>query len=299
MCADTHIAVVLVGFNSRDYLADCLSSLHRAEWRGYSRTVIYVDNASSDGSVAMVRQRWPAVRVIDNASNVGFSNACNQGVAASDSQYIYLLNVDTVVFSDSIWRLAKFLDETPAAAAAGNRLVNGDLTEQWSARRFPNWRNGIFGRRSWLGRRLPNCRPVRDYLYKDKLETGEPFAVDWIPGSCTLIRRKSYVQVGGLPEGLHYWSDAVFCDRIRKAGWEIFIVPAARLIHLEGDGTGGKSAKLRRWLIADFHKGAYHFYCEHYNLGPYHPARLMAKVGLGMRASLLVAMDTVRHARTN
>jgi len=196
---------------------------------------------SSDGSLEMMRELWPQVTIIANDCNVGFCNACNQGVAATDSRYIYLLNVDALLFTDSVTLLADFLDRTPRAAAAGNRLLNADRSDQWSARRFPTWRNALVGRRSWLGRRFPDTKLVRDYLYKDQLERGEPFAVDWVPGSCTLVRREAYELVGGLPAGMHYWSDAVFCDRLRKARWEIFVVPESKLIHFEGNSTGRKS----------------------------------------------------------
>lgn len=289
----TDIAIVLVGFNSRFYLQPCVESLQSTEWRGYSHHVVYVDNGSSDGSVEMLRQQLPSATIIANAQNAGFSKGCNQGAAATDSRYIYLLNVDTLLLPDSVSSLAEFLDQTPNAGAAGNRLLNADRSDQWSARRFPTLHNALFGRRSYLGRRFPDLRPVRHYLYKDELARGKPFPVDWVPGSCTLVRREAYNRIGGLPEEMHYWSDAVFCDRLRRAGWEIYCLPGAALIHFEGNGTGQKSRSLRRWLISDFHRGAYQFYCEHYNLGPYNPIRWTAKLGLGLRAELLRIADLV------
>lgn len=285
------VAIVLVGYNSGPYLSQCLESLRLTEWRGRSHLVVYVDNGSGDGSVEIMRELWPEGTIIVNNRNVGFCKACNQGVAASDSRYIYLLNIDTLLFPDSVTLLAEFLDRTPRAAAAGNRLLNADRSDQWSARRFPTWRNALFGRRTWLGRKFRDSLIVRDYLYKDKLTRGEPFAVDWVPGSCTLVRREAYDLVGGLPDEMHYWSDAVFCDRLRKAEWEIFVVPEAKLIHFEGNSTGRKSRAIRQWLIADFHQGAYRFYCEHYHLGPHHPIRWVAKLGLRLRAWLLAAAD--------
>lgn len=293
MTGRTDIAVILVGFNSGSYLQQCVESLESAKWRAYSHQVVYVDNGSSDGSVEMLRQLLPRATIIANSQNAGFSKACNQGVAATDSRYIYLLNVDTLLFPDSVTMLAEFLDQTPYAGAAGNRLLNADRSDQWSARRFPTWRNVLFGRRSRLGRRFPDLPLVRHYLYKDQLARGKPFPVDWIPGSCTLVRREAYKRIGGLPEGMHYWSDAVFCDRLRRAGWEIYCLPKAALIHFEGNATGHKSRTLRRWLISDFHRGAYQFYCEHHNLGPYNPIRWSARLGLALRAELLGIAELV------
>jgi N-acetylglucosaminyl-diphospho-decaprenol L-rhamnosyltransferase len=289
------IAVVIVGINSREYVRGCLESLAQADWRGYSHKIVYVDNASTDGSVPMVRQQFPDVDILANNHNAGFCGACNQAVEHADSRYVYLLNNDTVLFPDSLWPLAKFLDSMPQAAAAGNRLLNRDLTDQWSARRFPSWINAVFGRRTIFGRLFGESAVVRDYLYKSSFEKGEPFLVDWVPGSCTLVRRDAYLKAGSLPVDMHYWSDAVFCDRLKKLGWDIYVVPEARLIHYEGQGTGGKTPAVRRWLISDFHRGAYRFYCEHYALGKYNPVRWLACAGLQGRAGTLIAADAIRY----
>ena len=117
MTAPLDIAVVIVGFNSREYVKACLSSLARAEWGGYSRGIVYVDNGSVDGSVDMVCAEFPEVTVRANRRNLGFCAACNQGVALVESRYVYLLNNDTVALADSATLLAEFLDRTPAAAA--------------------------------------------------------------------------------------------------------------------------------------------------------------------------------------
>ena len=291
------IVVIVVGINSRECVRRCLASLGCTEWGAYSHAIVYVDNASADGSVEMVRDEFPETVVLANAHNVGFCGACNQGVASVESRYIYLLNNDTVVLPESVVLLAEYLDRTPDAAAAANRLLNPDLSDQWSARRFPTWMNGLFGRRSFLSGLFPATSVVRDYLYKEQMAGGESFAVDWVPGSCTMVRRQAYNEVGGLPEHMHYWSDAVFCDRLRKIGWKVCVVPQARLIHDEGHGTGRKTPSLRRWLITDFHTGAYRLYCEHNALGPWHPARWLARIALSARARLLIAADALHHPR--
>ena len=131
------IAVVIVGINSCDYLQRCVESLARVEWKGYSYRIVYIDNASADGSVELMRSRYPDIIVIANDSNRGFCAACNQGVEATNSRYIYLLNNDTITCPDSVVLLADFLEENPDVAAAGNRLLNPDMSDQWSARRFP------------------------------------------------------------------------------------------------------------------------------------------------------------------
>ena len=297
MTLTVDVNVVIVGFNSFAYVFDCLTSLRAVDWRSASRQLVYVDNGSSDSSVGRVRAMFPEVMIIANDRNVGFCAACNQGVMAVKSRYVYLLNNDTRLFPDSIWPLFEFMDNHPEAAAAGNRLLNADLTDQWSARRFPTWINAVFGRRTTFGRMFSNSVVVGDYLYKSQLEQGLPFEVDWIPGSCTLVRHDMYLKAGSLPEDMHYWSDALFCGRLSGLGMKVFVVPQARLVHFEGKGTGAKTAKMRRWLIFDFHCGAFRFYCEHYKLGRLNPARWIAYFSLQARGVLLVLLDCLTAGR--
>jgi GT2 family glycosyltransferase len=298
MTARPDVCIILVGRNSRRHLAGCLDSLAAVDWGGFTSEIIYVDNASDDGSTELVRGRRPDARIIANSSNAGFCKACNQAVLASEARYVYLLNNDTLLLPNSIRPLVEFLDCHPTAGAAGNRLLNADGSDQWSARRFPNWRNALLGRRTPFNRRFAGSSAVRSYLYKDQMAGADPFTVDWLPGSCTLARRGAYLQAGMLPEDLHYWSDAVFCIRLQRAGWTVHVVPSSPLIHFEGEGTGRKTAEVRRWLISDFHRGAYHFYCEQNRFGRAHPARWLVKWALGFRASLLIFADMLAPAET-
>jgi N-acetylglucosaminyl-diphospho-decaprenol L-rhamnosyltransferase len=296
MKREPDVVIIIVGLDARHFVLQCLRSLATTEWSGILHQTVYVDNGSRDGTVDEVRSAFPDVTVIANSNNVGFCRACNQAARPTQSRYIFYLNDDTIVFSDTVPRLVRFLDENVEAVAAGCRLLYPDLSEQWSARRYPSWRNAIFGRRSLATKFFPRARVVREYLYKDQMEGTQPFAVDWIPGSCTLIRRQASERVGGLPEDLHYWSDTVFCDRVRRtAPGRFYVVPESKLIHFEGHGSGDKSIKKANWLIRDFHRGAYVFYCEHYGLGPMHPARWFAAVGLALRAGFLMLRKSFRR----
>ncbi|WP_321471619.1 glycosyltransferase family 2 protein [uncultured Paludibaculum sp.] len=298
MSTTPDVSIILVGRNSSKHLASCLDSLSSVEWGEFTGEVIYVDNASVDGSTELVRARCPDAKIISNSSNVGFCGACNQAIRASRARYVYLLNNDTLLLPNSIRPLVEFIDANPRAGAAGNRLLNPDGTDQWSARRFPSWRNALVGRRTPFSRYFARSSALRDYLYKEQMAGTEPFAVDWVPGSCTLVRREACERIGLLPEDLHYWSDAVFCIRLKRAGWTIHIVPTSPLVHFEGEGTGRKTAAVRRWLISDFHRGAYHFYCEQNGFGSAHPARWLVKGALSIRAGLLIFADRVAHVET-
>jgi GT2 family glycosyltransferase len=291
------IAVILVGLNTRDYVKNCLESLAKTDWRGYTHEIIYVDNGSADDSVEMARREFPEVKVIANRENLGFCKAANQAAALANSRYHWQLNNDTLVYPDSAPLLAEFLDQTPDAAAVGSRLLNPDLSDQWSARRFPSGVHAFFGRRSRLSRWFPQAKPVRDYLYKDQLLGDKPFPVDWVPTVCMLLREEVFQRLGGMPEEFYYWHEAVFCDRIRQEGGKIYVVPLSKVIHFEGKGGGPRPYRVRRWHIKDFHRGAYRFYCERNRPGKLSLTRWFIALGLTLRASLLLTANWLTSLR--
>jgi len=284
----TDISIILVGRNSRDYVELCLESLRKAEWCGYRYEVVYVDNGSTDGSLAMIREKFQEVRCLANAENLGFCRAANQGAEIAGGRHLCFLNDDTIVLDDAVARVARLLDEEPKAGAVGSRLVYPDMTEQWSGRRFPTPWNGIFGRRSFLTRWFPNSPFVVSYLYKDRLNQGEHFVVDWVSAAAMTLRRDIYWAAGGCAEDYYYWHEAVLCDRVRKLGREVYLDPSSKIVHFEGKGSGARPYSVQKWHIRDFHDGAYRCYCEHYGLSWWSPRRLFAAATLGVRAALLL-----------
>jgi GT2 family glycosyltransferase len=292
------VSIIIVGLDSKAYTVACLESLAAEDFGPYTPEVIYVDNGSRDTSVSEVRRRFPHVRVIANEYNVGFCAANNQAAEIAQAPLLYLLNNDTLVEKGSIRPLIEFLHANPRAAAVANRLLNPDRSDQWSARRFPTWRNGIFGRRTPFASAFAHTEVVRTYLYKQQMEQGEPFEAEWIPGSCTMVRHDLYWKAGGLPTDMHYWSDALFCYRLRRLGGLVYVLPAAPLVHFEGKGTGRKSRQLQKWLVRDFHEGAYRFYCEFHRLGRWNPLRWTAKGALSARAWFLIQTQGMWRTET-
>lgn len=289
------IGIVIVGMNTRDYVKNCLVSLSETQWGSYTHQIVYVDNASHDDTVHVVRQEFPEVLILENKENVGFCRAANQGSAAVRARYLLHLNNDTLVYPTSLPQLANFLDEHPDAGVVGCRLLNHDLTDQWSARRYPGGIHSIWGRRSLLAKRFPEARPVRNYLFKDLLRKREPFRVDWVGTPCMMVRYELFHAVGGFPKDFYYWHEAMFCRRIEAANASTWVVPTAEVIHFEGKGGGARPYKVRRWHILDFHRGAYRFHIEARRLGQFSPRRWLAAAGLAARASLLLAANWLQH----
>ena len=180
----TRLAIVIVSFNTRRDLEACLRSLH-ASPPGLTHAIVVVDNASSDGSVEAVRTAWPHVQVIEMGRNAGFAAATNAGIRACESDLVLLLNSDTIVPPGSIDRLAGALDDDPAAAAAGPRLVGLDGTVELSFGRMLSPWNEARQRLITLGlaRRLG---PVVRWFER---QVSTPHHPEWVSGACLLVRR--------------------------------------------------------------------------------------------------------------
>jgi N-acetylglucosaminyl-diphospho-decaprenol L-rhamnosyltransferase len=190
--------------------------------------VLVVDNGSSDGSVDLVRDRFPGVLLIANASNRGFSAANNQGVEQARGRYLLLLNSDAEVEPAALRALVAYADEHPPAGVIGPKLLNPDGTLQPSGGRFPT---PMSTAASLLGLNRLTGRP----RYGTRRDYDLPAEVDEVSGAAMLIRREVIDRIGGLDEGFAWgYEDIDFCLRARRAGWRVHYVPSARVIHQWG-----------------------------------------------------------------
>lgn len=225
----SRLSIVIVSWNVRDLLAVCLASLPR------EAETIVIDNASSDGSAAMVLAEFPHVRLIANDSNLGFTRANNQGIAHSCGSYVLFLNPDTVVQNGAIGTMLAYLDEHPEAGVVGPQLRYGDGSLQSSRRRFPTLATALFESTplAWHLNPARNRWAMRYHLSNQSpLQTQE---VDWLVGAALLTRRQILDQVGGFDEGYFMYSEELdWCRRVKKAGWRIVYLPAATITHFEG-----------------------------------------------------------------
>lgn len=290
------VAVIIVGLNACRYVEECLHSLEDADWNDFTREIIYIDNGSKDDTLKMLEQ-FNYVKVIANPTNLGFCKAANQGAKVASSHYYFFLNDDTLVLNDAIPKLIDFLHVNEDAGVVGSRLLNTDLSEQWSGRKFPTLMNAIMGRRAFLSKLFPNSASLRTYLCKDELNSEQPFVVDWVSAAALLVEQDLFHKVGGFAEDYYYWHEAVFCDRIKKLGKLSYLHPASKIIHHEGKGSGARPLKTVIKLTINFHSGAYRAYLEHHNISIIHPLSLIAMVGLISRAAILVFIASIKGYR--
>jgi GT2 family glycosyltransferase len=222
--------IIIVSFNARADLERCLGSLHEAP-PTTPHTIVVVDNASTDGSPDAVRRLRPDARLLPLGENVGFSRANNLGIRTTSGELVLLLNSDTIVPPGAIDGLVEGLRETPEAAVAGPRLVDGDGRPAVSFGRMVSplaelqqkrFVHAVEAGRAGATRRL------------DRLLTSRRF-VDWVSGACLLVWRADAEAVGALDERYFmYLEDVDFCAAIRRRGRRVLVVPEVTVTHLRG-----------------------------------------------------------------
>jgi hypothetical protein len=256
------ISVVIVGWNARHYLELCLESLAEAPPRR-SVEILVVDNASADGSAEMIEARFPHVKLIRSAENLGFAKGNNVAISRCQGRYIALVNPDVIVFPGCLDALADFLDQHPKVGNVGPRVLNPDMSLQSTCRRFPTlWNN--FCSATSLATTFKNSRLFAGehmfYFPHDRT-----LAVDVLVGCFSMIRREAFETVGLLDEGLFMYGDDVdWCRRCWRAGWEVVFFPGAQAIHDRGKITAPYPV---RFAIAQQRSVLYYWSKHHGFLG--------------------------------
>lgn len=229
-------SIFIISYNTRHTLERCLERLYSS--KGIKEhEVVVVDNASSDGSPDMVRERFPNVRLLAMSWNTGFARANNLALRESRGEFLVLLNSDAFVQPDALSTALSFMDAHPSAGACGGLIIAEDGSAAPSARRFPT----AFSKfcQLWgLAHRYAGS-PLfdrHDYRHRD---LAEPIPVDWVPGTFTVLRRSA---LEGLPlfdeRFFMYYEETDLCRRLAKSGYGVWFVPDVRVTHI-----GGESAK--------------------------------------------------------
>ncbi len=230
------LSVIIVNYNVRQFLENALASIVRA-LAGLEGEVIVVDNASDDGSVDMVREKFPAVRVIANRENVGFACANNMALRDARGSYLLLINPDTIVQEDTFHVMLDFFRAHPHAGLAGCKILNPDGSFQLPCRRsFPTpWVafTKVFG----LSAMFPGSRLFGRYNLT-YLDPDASYEVDAVSGSFMMISREAFDKIGGLDEAFFmYGEDLDWCFRVRQAGFSVHYVHSTQIVHFKGEST--------------------------------------------------------------
>ena len=230
------LSVIIVNYNVKEFLKNSLESIRKSSADLNVETIV-VDNASSDGSVEEISEKYPEVKLIKNQDNVGFGAANNQALEQAEGKYILLLNPDTIVKEDTFTTLIKFLNEYPDAGIVSCKVLNPDGTLQLACRRsFPGpWTS--FTKVTGLSTLFPKSRLFARYnlTYLDENEVNE---VDAISGSFMFLKKEVYDKVGGFDKRFFmYGEDLDYCYRIQSAGFKVYYVPLTEIIHYKGEST--------------------------------------------------------------
>jgi GT2 family glycosyltransferase len=244
------LSIVIVNYNVRPYLEQCLRSVQKA-LEGIEGEVFVVDNHSSDDSVEVVRNSYPWVHLIANDENMGFARANNLAIRQSEGEYVLLLNPDTVVESDTLRQVLQFMSDHPQAGGAGVMMHNADGTLAPESRRaVPT---------PWVAC-LKMLGITRRY-YMSHLPWDKPARIEVISGAFCFLRRKALDQVGLLDEDFFmYGEDIDLSYRLLKGGWENWYVPAS-IIHYKGRSTQKSDFR----YVHVFYQAMLIFFRKHYS----------------------------------
>ena len=246
------LSIAIPSWNTSDLLDQCLTSI-KASTDAISYEIIVVDNASTDGSPEMVEEKHPDVTLIRNRVNLGFASACNTAFKRSTGRCFCLLNSDTIVLKDSLAPLFEFMESHPDAGAAGCKLLNGDGTLQRSCSCFPSVTTELFDALC-LSKLFPQNRVFGCYSmsYWDFDDVRE---VDFVGGSCMMVRREAVEEVGLLDETYFmYTEEADWCYRMWDNGWKVYYYPGAQIIHLGGESAKRFGGDMRLYLYLSRNK---------------------------------------------
>ncbi len=267
------MTVVVVSFNTRELLRRCLASLYAAAATdGLAVEVVVADNASGDGSAALVAKEFPEAFLLAGERNLGFAAASNLGLALGRGRHFLLLNPDTEVRAGALRAMLDFLEATPRAACVGPNLVYGDGSAQRSCFRFPS-----------LTMQFLDLFPLHPRLMVSRLNGryplggSEPYPVDHPLGACMLLRREAVAQLGPLDEGYFIYCEEVdWCWRARKAGWQVYCVPRATVLHHEAQST----RQFAEPMFVELYRSRYRLFAKYYS--PWRRAAVRAVIRLGM-----------------
>ena len=285
------LSVVIVSYNSRAELGRSVASVAQGG-AGLRCETIVVDNASEDDSAGYVSATFPEARLVRNADNRGFGQACNQGVAVSGGEYVLFLNPDTECRPGSLTSLVRLLQDDGGIGATGPRLLTEDGRPSRSCFRFHTlWRPTL---------NLPPLRWVAGerlalHYAPEHPSIREGGPVDWLSGACLLVRKTALEQVGGFDAGYFmYFDDTDLCHRLATAGWRVVYVPSIEVVH-----HGAQSSR-RVWgrMLVEMQRSRLVYHTKHNGFWGRAVVRVLILAAAVLRSAAWIGCGRVGRLRT-
>lgn len=254
------LSILIPTLNTREMLKDCLNSIARYT-PPLDYEIIIADNASTDGTLEMLGSDFPEMMVLTSDQNDGFTKPVNRLLKAARGAYLVLLNPDTLLTEDVFSPQISWLEEHPQVGISIPKVLNRDGSFQIQSKRGDATPAAVFGYFLGLGKLFPENRALNGYLMP-WLDENEIAEVDAVSGSCMIIRRECWEQVGDFDETFFaYQEDSDYCIRARKAGWKVMFVPISSIIHYGGQG-GSKARPFKS--IWEWHRSYFVLYKKHF-----------------------------------
>jgi GT2 family glycosyltransferase len=257
MVSDMDLSIIIVNWNTQELLSQCLRSVDKTVRVSNCLEVetIVIDNASTDGSVQMVREQFAWAQLIENTENLGFARANNQALKLARGNKLLLLNPDTVATEGAIELLSGVLDGDAGTAIVGAQLLNADGSLQPSSGAFPS----LWSELPLINRRLNHKHQIasvsvlgQDYVVR---------SVDWVSGACLMIKRETCDAIGLLDESFWlYTEEADWCYRARQTDRDVLLVPDAQIYHITRASSGQRFV----FTMLHFYQSRVRFANKHY-----------------------------------
>lgn len=255
------LSIIIVNYNTGALTGACIESCLRLALPPQTE-IIVVDNNSSDNSVSFLRSDFPEVTVVDNSTNDGLAAGVNQALAVAKGEYYLLLNPDIIALPDSIPNLLKFMKEHHDVGVAGGQLLSPNGKIQYSCFRFYRF-STIMYRRTFLGKTKQGQAEINRFLMKD-FDHQSVRDVDWLMGSCLLLRSQAVKDVGGMdPRFFLYFEDVDWSRRFWQAGWRVTYVPSARFSHFHQRASRRGSILLTNWATREHIRSAFKYFAKY------------------------------------
>ncbi len=275
------LSIITISYNTKQLLDDCLCSIYQSlKDSPFVFEIIVIDNNSSDGSVVYLKKKYPNIRIIANAQNVGYGKANNQGVAAAFGKTILLLNSDVVVLNKAIIKLYSYFISLPSKSIAGGKLFNPDQTPQ------PSCGPGYTLFTIFIALFLKG-----DYIDITRYSPNTIKQVDWVMGACLMTGKSAFAEIGWFDEQIFMYMDEIDLQyRAQKLGYKIYFYPKAHFIHL-----GAGSSQGRATPILNVFRGFIFYYKKHYSY-----VQLIAlRILLLFKSSLAIVLFTLLRKKSD